>query len=52
MKDKRSVKERLNEQGFIVGERRLNKATRLITDKKGNSYGYLQPLDALKLLKE
>lgn len=49
--DKRPIKDRLNEKGFIVTDiTGLSLGVKKIIDIKGNDYGFLTPLESLKLI--
>ena len=51
--DWRPINERLKERGFIVTNiKGRSFGIRKITDTKGNDYGFLSPLESLKLLKK
>jgi len=49
--DNRSIIERLKQKGFIVTDEVNPKSywVRKIVDINGNNYGFLEPLEALKL---
>jgi len=50
--DNRPIKERLKDRGFIVTDiKGLSLGLRKIIDINGNDYGFLTPLESLKLIK-